>query len=339
MISKAVTTFALLGCVYGPVFADQAIDEAIQALNKMKEAAQQLNYHGTFVYLHDKQMETMQLVHQMDGKGERERLVHLNGPAREIIRKDDVVTCYMPDKLSVMVERRATSQVGFPQLPENPVSMLSHYRLSVSDSDERVASRAARRIEITPNDNLRFGYRVWTDKESGLMLKSHIVDENGEVVESILFTQLDVVKKVPKKMLAPSDDGKKYTWYRNDGSVSEVKTLANSEQGWRVGQIPAGFRVDSYQRQYLPTTGEHVDHLLLSDGLASVSVYVGKLAADDEHFLGDNRLGGMNMYGAVVDAYQITALGEVPPATLALIANSVVANQAARTGSGATSGD
>ena len=90
---------ASLLAVFLPVaaWAADAQLSAIDYVNKMGTALQTLNYHGTLVYINNGQVESIELFHKNDGKDEIERLVHLSGEPREVIRDNDVVTCYLPD--------------------------------------------------------------------------------------------------------------------------------------------------------------------------------------------------------------------------------------------------
>ena len=106
---------ALLGAIgcTGCVAAETGGD-ALAWLKKIAAASRQMNYAGTFVYQHGRKMETSRIAHRVDAGGEYEKLETLDGPAREIIRNNDNVTCYLPDTKTVIIEKRTTRQ--FPVL-------------------------------------------------------------------------------------------------------------------------------------------------------------------------------------------------------------------------------
>ena len=130
-----------------------------------------------------------------------------------------------------------------------------------------------------------------------------------------MFTGLRVGDRIPTASLEPSLTGEGYNWYRQEGDGGNP---AESEAlpGWTVKELPAGFRMTDYQRRRLHQGGEHAEHMVFSDGLATVSVYVEKLPANSKAFTGLSNMGAMNAFGTVLDDYQITVVGEVPAATV-----------------------
>ena len=115
----AVPSLVLLQFCAGVVLAAETLDQAdaLAWLERIARVARQLNYSGTFVYQHGDQVETSRITHYFDRTGEYEKLETLDGPAREFIRNNDNVTCYLPDSKAVVVEKRTARQ--FPAfLPE-----------------------------------------------------------------------------------------------------------------------------------------------------------------------------------------------------------------------------
>jgi sigma-E factor negative regulatory protein RseB len=160
-------------------------------LERMAEAVRVLDYQGTFVYLQNNQLEALEIEHRRGESGTRERLFSLNGSAREVVRDGATVTCILPDRDSVLVDQRV-AQGSFPDLLGIGIDELAeNYRFEWLGHD-RVAGRAAQVVAIVPRDNLRYGYRLYLDRDSGLPLKSDLMDEAGDPVEQSMFTSLQV---------------------------------------------------------------------------------------------------------------------------------------------------
>jgi sigma-E factor negative regulatory protein RseB len=310
----------LLTCllaVSGQVFSQ---DDAQHWLNEMSTALQSLNYDGTFVYLHDGKLETMRIIHQTGEYGEMERLVSLTGSPREVLRDDRVVTCIMDDSKSVTVGQRRPRQ-PFPVVPEDLDSLSRYYQLQELGED-RMAGYASRVIAITPRDRFRYGYRFWIDASNYMLLKSDLTDVDGEAIEQVMFTHLNVSNTIPVAALQPSLTGDGYNWTRQ-GVDNHHPADRSGSPGWVVKRLPVGFELTDFQRKRMRNDGANVEHMVFSDGLATMSVYVEKLGADDEAFQGLSSMGAMNAFGAVVDDHQVTVIGEVPPATVQMVAASI----------------
>ena len=173
--------FVFLGFyICSSAYAD---DAAHTWLMKINQAARNLEYEGVFVYQHDTQLEAMRIFHKVEKNISKERLVSLNGAPREIIRDEHEVRCYWPDKNSVMVEYRQSDNKGFPAiLPERLQDLDEYYVLKLGNT-ERITGRAAQLVVIKPADQYRYGYHLWADKETGLLLKADLLDTQGNILE------------------------------------------------------------------------------------------------------------------------------------------------------------
>lgn len=164
---------------------------AKQLLQKMIHAVHHLNYQGTFIHLHDNQLETMKIVHSVTDDRLHERLISLNGAPRKVIRDHQSVTCVMPDTDQVSVDKRPLGDQFLALLP-NELSQLDAYYLFKLLGKGRVAGRTASVVAIIPKDGYRYGYRFFVDEESALPLKSDLMNERGKAVEQTMFTHLEV---------------------------------------------------------------------------------------------------------------------------------------------------
>jgi sigma-E factor negative regulatory protein RseB len=297
-----------------------AAESAHDWLMKINQAARDLEYSGIFVYQHDDQINTMQIFRKQIGKSLKERLVSLNGAPREIIRDANEVRCYWPDKNSVMVESRKASVKGFPNiLPEQLQSLSKYYDLMLSGT-ERVTGRLAQLVIIKPLDQYRYGYRLWADTGTGLLLKADVLDTAGAIVEQFMFTQVDIGASIPDATLAPAMNGENMVWYREESGAPN----ASGKSAWTVTQLPNGFTLSTHMMRRLPMRKQPVEHFVYTDGLAAVSVFIEKQEKGVKPFVqGASRMGAVHAMSARSGDYQITAVGEVPEATVALIGASV----------------
>ena len=299
---------------------DTSPQSARQWLDSMSSALQVLDYDGTFVYLHDNRLEAMRIVHQASPGGEKERLIALTGSAREVLRDERVVTCIMPDNKSVMVGQSRPRQ-PFPDVPEDLDSLSPYYQLRDAGED-RIAGRMTRVIDITPRDKFRYGYRFWIDKTNFMLLKFELKGVDGTAIEQFMFTGLKVGEGISPATLEPSLTGEGYNWFRQEsgGKDPDVDPV---QPDWIVTLLPAGFKMTDSQRRRVRQGGEHAEHMVFTDGLATLSVYVEKVMANEAAFTGLSNMGAMNAFGSVLGDYQVTVVGEVPAATVQSVARSV----------------
>lgn len=288
-------------------------------LERVATATRSLNYEGTFVYRHQGNLEAMRIVHKADGDGEMERLYSLSGAAREIVRDGEKVTCILPDDRSVMADRRQLSNPLSGVVPGDVGSLEQGYRLQLEGSG-RIADRDATIVGIAPRDEYRYGYRLWIDQATGLLLRADLLGEEDEPVEQVMFTELRTLDVVPAAALAPSVSGDGFTWYRT--AVPAGDGAGKSASGWQADSLPEGFRLAVNESKQLPGSAGPVEHLMFSDGLASVSVYI-EPADPARAFAGHSRMGAVNAYGRTIGEHQVTVVGEVPAATVARVAESL----------------
>lgn len=306
----------LLAAAAAPVNAELT---ARQWLDAMSGALQSLDYSGTFVYLHDGKLEAMRVTHRRDGTVEKERLTSLTGSPREVIRDNQSVTCIMPDSKSVMVGASRPRQ-PFPMVPRNLDSIEKYYRFE-SVGDDRIAGIMSRVVTITPQDAYRYGYRLWIAKDSKMLLKSDLTGAQGNPIEQMMFTQMNVGTGVTGSDRPVTPDEAAQAWHHQD--LRDTAAKEPGEPRWVVRRLPDGFRLTDYQRNRMGVGDASTEHLVYSDGLATVSVYVETASADDNRLTGLSSMGAMNAYGAVINGHQVVAVGEVPAVTVEMMARSV----------------
>lgn len=313
-----------------PALAD---DEARQWLTAMNAALAARNYQGDFLHLANGHVEKLRIFHRVKDGRVAERLVNLSGNGREIIRNDAGVQCYLPDERKVLVESQAETGTMLGTLPVFEASLEASYRLVLGER-AMVLGRPARILAVNPRDGYRFGYRLWIDEEHKMPVRTDLCDADGRMLEQVLFTSLRVGGPLADAAFRPDVDASSFEWIRQGGSPQQ--TLAE-ELPWRLVQVPPGFRISSSVEQLLPGSDHPVTHLVLSDGLASVSVFIeGPPAPPRQATEGQGRVGSAFAYSKVVAGHQVTAVGEVPPQTVEFIASGVAPAKPRRLGLGST---
>ncbi len=308
----------LLGAAIS-VSADNAPNPQV-LLDEMSRAGRALNYDGVFVYRQGARIDTMRIIHKSGKAGIRERLVSLTGHAREMVRDDEQVKCYFPDDKVVVVEKSRTGQLISTYLP-NPVQSISQFYSFEIGGRGRVAGKEAWIVNVQPNDDYRYGYQLWIDRQSRLLLKSELKNQQGQTLEQVMFTQLDVVEDIDDALLQPSVSAEDYTWHNN--SKREPGAGAAGPGQWQATWMPAGFSMSEHARKPMLTSELPVEHLVYTDGLAMVSIFVEEIRKQPDAGTGASKIGGVNAYAVYTDGYQVTAVGEVPGATVRQMADSV----------------
>jgi sigma-E factor negative regulatory protein RseB len=300
-------------------------EQAREWLERMTTAMSQLSYQGTFVYVRDGVVETMRITHVTDDTGVRERLYSVSGPHREVIRDRKGVRCVFADSGSV-VEDLAVASAYFPELPLSIIdSDNSGYRLETG-GEARIAGQTARRVSITPKDNFRYGYDFWLEEHSGLLLKWVLLDARNKPLAKVMFTDFAMGSAINLDELE-SDSGE-------EGFV-EMKTLSteaavvtHATPRWQPAKLPPGFKLASHNHK-TGTEGVY-EHMVYSDGLAAVSVYVEQAGLARDIKSGVSQLGTNNAYTRKQGALQITVIGEVPAITVKSIAKEMALSVASQ---------
>jgi sigma-E factor negative regulatory protein RseB len=314
-------TLLALGLLFPLSTLADSPPEASEWLNRMSRSAHALNYEGTFVYEHMGSIQSMRIIHGADADGERERLVTLDGASREVIRDNDKVTCILPDDKAVLVDATGPARPFPISLPTRLEQLGEYYDVEIGERD-RVAERSARKLFIHPRDGYRYGQNVWLDEETALLLKSELVDESGKVVERLIFTELTIHQEaLPAAIFQPQKAGADMTWYTRGPETAESQEAPGQ---WQVASLPPGFRQDVRRFHRLAATVRPVEHLVFTDGLASVSVFI-EPKHEPRDFIGLSRKGAVNVYAREQDGYRIMVIGEVPAATVRLMGDAVVA--------------
>ncbi len=318
--ANLLVAYALLGAGLAAAAPPPAADEPRAWLERMNSALATRNYDGTFFHLSNGRVETMRIVHRVRDGRVTERLMSLDGSGREFVRNNDELTCYLPDRKTILVEPRQSSSPFLGSLPQFGTGVDQYYQLEPL-ADARVLGRRVHGIAVSPRDQFRFGYRLWLDMQSAMPLKTQLCDSAGNVIEQIQFAHLEMPDSIPDGALTPEMPIAGMRVIRH-GVHDEA---AARRAGFRAVDLPPGFHLTMAGARVLGGSGDPVMHMVYSDGLATVSVFVepahGNASAPVTHALA--RVGSGFAYSTVVQGHQVTAVGEVPEQTVELIAHAV----------------
>lgn len=306
-----------------PVLAQAEEKNAMEWIQSMSDAMRNLNYRGNFVYMHEDQLESMSISHIKDEYGEKERLLSLNGEAREVIRDDKNLTCIWPASRKVVVDFSRKNTYSPLFIPDDIEKISKLYDIQLTGND-RIGGRQTVVVQIKPKDHFRYGLKFWINTENALMMKSNLINDSNEVVEQVMFTNLELLKdgeQVEFNPIPAIDDN--YTlirYHSGDNTGGLIK-----ETSWRLSKMPTGFRQESVLKRRDSTSGEFFHQMVYTDGLATLSIFIEKQAPQLRH--GKTSMGAVNAYIRVLDDYSVTAIGEVPAVTVQSMAESIFYQQ------------
>jgi len=294
-----------------------AANEALRWLERVAAAPRKLNFTGTFVFQSGNQSETSRIVHVAEGGRERERLEVIDGSPREVLRDDDEVRCLLPENRLMIVEKRAMRRQFPALLPASLTGLGDHYLLRMG-TPGRVAGFDIVKIVAEPRDELRYTRSFWVDPHTGLLLKTTLSNERGEVLESFAFTDLTIGAPAPAEALKARFGGS--DWRVVHARSNETRL---DETGWVLRAPLPGFRKLSGMKRAPSDNGAETLHLVFSDGLAAISVFIESAGAGQTPEMGEFSLGAINVHRRALGEYQLTVLGDVPPAALKKLANAL----------------
>lgn len=305
-------------CLALAVTCARAEDDARAWLDRMNNALATRNYDGMFIHFRSGRVETLRIIHRVEGKKVAERLVSLDGSGREIIRNDEELTCYFPDQRRVVVEPRQGRGPLMGTLPAFDSQLSEFYQLEKLAPD-RVMGRHTQVIAVKPKDAFRFGYKLWIDEKTSMPLRTQLCDDKGNIIDQVLFANIAFPEDIPREAVRAQVKSDGFVWERQQAPVETVLDIAT----WRALQVPPGFRLTANQSQVIQGSQTPVSHLVYSDGLASVSVFIEMKPGPQDDLKGFARVGSAVTFSTTKSGHLVTAVGEVPKQTVQLIADSV----------------
>ncbi len=304
---------------------DPATDHRTAAdwLNRIHQAAQQQNYEGAFVYQRGSFVQSSRIAHYATrNDGEYEQLESLDGKPRKMLRHNDDLYTFVPERHLCVIEKRQNKD-SFPALLSAPADqVLSVYEPKLLGTD-RVAGIDSQVIELDPKDAYRYAYKLWADTKTGLLLRAQTLDPAGQVLEQLSFSQIRIGVPVDKAAIV---NGIRNTagWTVVHPPIEPVDMEA---QGWQMPPTVPGFRKIRELRRPMaardagdPTIP--VDQAVFSDGLAAISIFVEPVEKNTRKE-GSGSSGATHVLVKRHGDFWITLLGEVPQATLQQFASAI----------------
>jgi sigma-E factor negative regulatory protein RseB len=286
--------------------------ETLAWLKKIQDATRNLSYTGTFVYQQGNRNETSRITRL--ASADVERLEVLDGLPRELVRTRDTVRCYLPESKVVKVERRTPDRTFPALLPDQLNALAQHYDIALGDT-QRIGGFECQAVMLAPKDNLRYGYRLYADKSSGMLVRAITVDSAGNQIEQFTFTQLSLGHVTPDMVKSRHANAN----FRVEDAEAAPARLA----GWTVAtELPGFHKVVELTRRL--GESKPVGQVVYSDGLAAVSVFIEPLQGRSEPAkTGLASLGAIHIYTRQVANHMVTVVGEAPAASVQRIGNAV----------------
>lgn len=283
---------------------------------------QSLSYTGTFVFMHDKTVDTLWIAHGLNPQGGiKERLLALSGEPREIIRDPHRLTCMLSGSQKVLVEAEPGRNLSTVPavIPMNLEALKPHYQSQIKGAD-RVVESSCRTLLILAADQWRYGYQFCIAEDSGLLLKYSILAPHGQPLERLIFTSLKTYDRLPEEYFEP-------TLARQDAiqhpPVSAPEAKLPPDPAWRISALPPGFYVREAMKYPLATRSAPVQQMVITDGLATISVFIAPLEERSRGVSGMTQSGAVATYMHEAWGHQVTVVGAVPAHTVELIGNAV----------------
>jgi len=286
-------------------------------LVRLQQATRVPSYSGTYVVSSATgALSSARIEHSCEGGVQLERVEALTGEPRVTFRRNEAVMTYLPASRVVYSERRDLRGV-FPNLlqPGLEASVVAFYEAKPAGQG-RVAGADADVVVFQPIDKLRYGYRIWSERRTGMIVKMQTLDAGGQVLEQSAFSELTLNAPVqPRKLMQAmaSDDG-----YRHEQSDRTLTSV--SDEGWELSSPVPGFMPQACYRQRMQGQREPVVQWVFSDGLATVSLFMERLNAETHPREGSASMGATHTLTRRLttgnDAWWLTAVGEVPTRTL-----------------------
>lgn len=313
-----------IGCAAlqaAPALAASDQQEALQWLQKVAAAAHRLSYTGTFVYRNGRQSETSRIVHVAAQGRQMEKLEVLDGSPREVVRENDEVRCYLPERRMIIVEQRSARRTFPALLPASLAGLGENYTIRMGKLS-RVAGIDSQTIHLDPRDAWRYGREYRVDRESGLLLKADTFDDRGESLESLAFVELHIGAPSGKDVLKPTYD--KTDWEIRQARLSDIR----DDGPWLFRSDLPGFRRQAAMKRSISSPAGNgsrdVLHWVFSDGLAALSVFISPVQPQSEPVESDvQTMGSISVMNRLIEGYRVVVMGDVPPAAIRRFADGI----------------
>jgi sigma-E factor negative regulatory protein RseB len=326
-----------------------AADDPREWLERMNNALTTRNYDGTFAYWRGDKVEMLRIIHRVKNGQVSERLVSLDGSGREFIRTGNELACYFPDQRTVRIERRPENSPLLGDFPRFDQASTAFYDIK-QVGRVKLYRRDTRVISVTPKDAFRYGYKLWIDEGTAMPLRTQLCDARGRPIEQLVVAEDRVLRinaDIPDSAFLPEVSTEGFRVLRPaEPGVGPMVADTRVWDRWDDGKLPPGFRITLRAFQAMPGASSPVRHIVFSDGITSISVFVeaqqvrpgsapggspdksnrsttAQAGSPTAPGSGDvTQFGSTSAFSTVVEGRKVTALGEAPPETVRAIANA-----------------
>jgi len=309
-----------------PAAADE--DEASAWLERLGPALNMTSYRGVFVYARGESVHSMQIAHRYNDGVVEERLVLQDGGSGEIVRKGMNVVCVLPETGRITLDQVIPSG-PFAEAFTSQLMPVSHWYRAEMKGEDRVAGYDVVSVALSAKDSYRYSHRLWLEKSTGLLVKSHVRNAEGEVLEQFQFTSLHIGEDIPDSEFEIRTEGREISRTLDEPAVTA--SVVQRMDGWQLGWRPEGFVPAA-----APRSGKG-QAVAFSDGLAAFSVFV-EPAGPVSMPTGASLIGATTVYMHQVtegdSAFLVTVVGELPPQTARQVAESVRIEDSVALGAG-----
>ncbi len=317
VIGQLVTAVLLLTLPAMPTIA-QSMEQLFDRINA---SANTTSYKGTLTYSHGAHTEAMQVFRAVNDQGFRERIYSLTGTPSEIVRTNKAVWCYFPDRKEGFYKATNKNLYRISDLQSVQVSELRKYYSMQVRGQDRIANRLTKRVLLVPKDAFRYGHEMWIDEETGLLLRSDLLETDAGIIDSYMFVEITLDAEISDSDLQPSlsSTNASFAW---GFSLPDDSPMTADELRWAVKSVPDGFKKVKHVRS--TSDNSMTEQIIFSDNLATVSLFIQKQDENENGFVGFRRLGSVNAYGRIINDYHVIVMGDVPAKTVSVIGNSVI---------------
>ena len=281
------------------------------------QACRNLNYHGVLQAEHLQEIRSLEIIHAKHGEQEYTRINTLDGTPSELLSQGDATFVYGTKQDNVVIQKRNQHRLFPAVLPKSTSNLKKVYQIDMGKVD-RVAGRPANVIILMPNDEYRYFYHFWLDKETSIPLKMIVSDHSNQLIEQTSFTKVNVNSEDDLSWFKPDIDlSKEYVMHE------EEDFSANTPRFWKMATIPEGFKEISFRVTRISGPNVLNHHLIYSDGLASLSLFIQPVPKGQKPKQGSAKVGNTNISAKYMKGYQVMAVGSVPQKTVESFVNSV----------------
>ena len=286
-------------------------------LEKASQAARKLSYKGIFLYQNLQEIRSIEITHLNNGVEEFARIVTLDGKPREALSRGSNMYVFNANKENVLIQKRQSQNLFPAILPPDIESVKAIYALRLGEQ-ERIGGREAQLVYLEPKDEYRYPYKLWLDKEFGLILKMSILDSQQKVIEQASFNQIALFSGQDLNWFKPNVDvQKKYIMDEaGDNKVSQEKYCT-------ITNLPTGYKEVSHVTRKIGPHQQLTHHWIFSDGISFVSLFINPIPKGQKSHVGGTQVGSSHVQARVINGNQIMVVGEVPQATIQKISYAI----------------